>query len=116
MGDVPIIDTDDFGLLEPDEQGLYLDALAVLADTFELSGKQVVAEQLSGEVDEILYGGSAGGGKSEWLIEHVLRLSLRHANHHALVLRSSFPELRRTLIRRSIVHARASSASRCCMP
>ena len=99
-----LLSDDDFALLTEEEQGTYLDLLAGVADEFALSGKQVVAEEVSGRVDELLYGGSAGGGKSEWLIEHVLRLSLGSPGHQALVLRSSFPELRRTLIRRSIVH------------
>ena len=99
-----LLSDEEFGLLTGDEQEAYLDALGGLADEFGLSGKQVVAEEVSGRVDELLYGGSAGGGKSEWLIEHVLRLSLGSPGHQALVLRSSFPELRRTLIRRSIVH------------
>jgi len=95
----------EFDLLSPSEQVEYLDLwerrLSELP-VWRLSGRQQAAEGLSLEVDELLYGGSAGGGKSEWLLWHVLELARKHDGWHGLVLRSSFPELRRTLIRRSV--------------
>ena len=46
----------------------------------------------AGETD-VLYGGSAGGGKSYAMIVHPLRFAHRSA-HRALILRRSMPELR----------------------
>lgn len=99
-------DRDPEAVLEalPDaQQRKLLGVLAARADAWELTEVQRKAESLSQVCDELLYGGAAGGGKSEWLLWHVAHLSLRFDGHHSLVLRSSFPELRRSLIRRSIV-------------
>lgn len=49
---------------------------------------------------ELLYGGAAGGGKSDFLIAAPLRWAHLGA-FRALLLRRSFPELERTLIARS---------------
>lgn len=49
---------------------------------------------------ELLYGGAAGGGKSDFLLAAPLRWA-HHRTFRALLLRRSFPELERTLIARS---------------
>src|SRR5579859_7221423 len=46
---------------------------------------------------ETLYGGEAGGGKTELIAWLAI-----HRQHHSLVLRRSFPELGRTLIPRML--------------
>lgn len=60
-----------------------------------LPGPQTLAAE--SEAFEVLYGGQAGGGKSElvtWLA--------RYRHRSALILRRTFPELNRTLIPRSL--------------
>ena len=49
---------------------------------------------------EVLYGGAAGGGKSDYLLTAPLRWA-HERRFRALLLRRSFPELERTLIARS---------------
>lgn len=49
---------------------------------------------------EVLYGGAAGGGKSDYLLTAPLRWA-HEPRFRALLLRRSFPELERTLIARS---------------
>lgn len=64
--------------------------------------KQRVAEDhIEAGVDELLYGGAVGGGKSDWLLQHFYRLSLRFPGSKWLLIRRTFPELRRSLILRS---------------
>jgi predicted phage terminase large subunit-like protein len=55
---------------------------------------------LASSVYEVLYGGAAGGGKSEALIAGALRL-VGHAEHKAILLRRTFPELEKSLIERA---------------
>lgn len=62
--------------------------------------RQAVAEALSVETFEILYGGAAGGGKSEWLLKHPEGLSRKYKNHRTLWLRRDYPRLRHSAIDR----------------
>lgn len=55
---------------------------------------------LASSAYELLYGGSAGGGKSDYLLAAPLRWA-HLPQFRALILRRSFPELERTLIARS---------------
>jgi hypothetical protein len=54
------------------------------------------------DVDEILWGGQAGGGKSEGLLMFALKRRIECPGSVGLMLRRSFPELDRTLIRKSM--------------
>src|ERR1700722_16913811 len=54
------------------------------------------------EADEICFGGSAGGGKTESLLMDALR-DIKDPRYTALLLRRTFPELEKSLIARSRV-------------
>ncbi|HEY4683128.1 MAG TPA: phage terminase large subunit [Candidatus Acidoferrales bacterium] len=49
-----------------------------------------------------LYGGAAGGGKSEAILFEAVMQCLEHAGIRGLVLRRTFPELERSLIQRAL--------------
>lgn len=98
-----LLSDDEFDALTDEEQNRYLDLLAVHLDAWSLSPKQKAADRLADSVHELLYGGAAGGGKSEWMLHRAHRLSRAIPGHATLLLRTVFPELRRSLIRRSLI-------------
>jgi hypothetical protein len=63
--------------------------------------KQALATSLATRAVETLYGGAAGGGKSEWLLHYLLTQMLQHPFNRGVVFRRFFPNLERTLIDRS---------------
>ncbi len=73
-----------------------------VANRLALQPKQGLAEKLSQEADELLYGGAAGGGKSEWLIRHAARELLKYPGNRGVIFRRVFPSLNRTIIPRAI--------------
>jgi Phage terminase large subunit len=102
---------EDMGLLPPElfaqltaeEQDDYLALIEAehghvwtLAD----SPKQLLAQELAPKIDYLYYGGAAGGGKTELAMYHTHELSLRFPGHTTLMLRTTLPELRRSIIRR----------------
>ncbi|MEG1501486.1 MAG: terminase family protein, partial [Clostridiales bacterium] len=57
---------------------------------------------ISSKCDESLFGGAAGGGKSYALLIHALLYALKYAGSRQLLLRRTFPELKRSLILNSL--------------
>lgn len=53
------------------------------------------------EADDVLYGGAAGGGKTDALIIYFILRRTKHAGSRGLLLRRTFPELERNIILRS---------------
>lgn len=62
--------------------------------------KQQEAERLARLVDELLYGGAAGGGKSIWLVNHGFDEMERHPGNRGVIFRRVFPSLARTVVPR----------------
>ena len=88
--------------LDDDELELYEQLLEAEAKDWVLTPRQQMAEDLAGQVDCLLYGGAAGGGKTDWLVWHADQLSRRYPGHSTLALRRTFPQLKDSLMRRSI--------------
>lgn len=98
-----LLSESEFEALEPADQSAYLRLLSDADNAWELTGRQLLADRLADEVKELLYGGAAGGGKSEWILHRAWRKSREVPGHRTLILRTSFPELRRSIIARSVV-------------
>lgn len=62
--------------------------------------KQEKAFELAARVDELLYGGAAGGGKSEWLCEYLIAQCEMFKGNRVIVFRRIFPSLNRTILPR----------------
>lgn len=59
-------------------------------------------EFMDARVDEVLFGGAAGGGKSEGQLRDALEYALEFKKSKQLILRRTFPELEKSLIRRHL--------------
>lgn len=70
-------------------------------EEWEAQPKQALATQLAAQAVETLYGGAAGGGKSEWLLHYALDQMLAHPWNRGGIFRRIFPSLQRTLIPRA---------------
>lgn len=55
--------------------------------------KQALAEEYASEVDELLFGGAAGPGKTEWGMEHVIGEMRAYPGNLGLIVRRVFPSL-----------------------
>lgn len=66
-----------------------------------LQPKQATADQLAAQVDELLFGGAVGGGKSHWLLAHFVAEMERHPGNRGLILRRTMPRLKRSLLPRA---------------
>lgn len=67
----------------------------------KLTEKQSFMIHKLANVDEVFYGGQAGGGKSEGLLMFALKRRIECPGSVGLMLRRTFPELDKSLIRKS---------------
>lgn len=72
-----------------------------MSEPLELTPKQYEMMYTYEDVDEIFYGGQAGGAKSEGLLRFALRRRIECPGSVGLMLRKTFPELEKSLIRKS---------------
>jgi phage terminase large subunit len=93
---------DQLSALTPAELAQYQALLERLDDEWTLHPKQARAEAEAAEVDEVLFGGAAGGGKTDWMLYHAHGQCQRYAGYKVLALRRTFPQLKDSLIRRSL--------------
>ena len=63
--------------------------------------KQAEAERLADAVHELLFGGAVGGGKSEWLLHHMVAEMERHPGNRGLILRRDMARLGRSILPRA---------------
>lgn len=75
--------------------------MAVKAKQINLTPKQAYMINDLANVDEVLWGGQAGGGKSEGLIMFALIRRLTKPKSVGLLMRRTFPDLEKSLIRKS---------------
>lgn len=54
------------------------------------------------DIDELLYGGAAGGGKSEATIWDALKYALQYQGSRQIIFRRTFPDLQRSIIMRTL--------------
>jgi hypothetical protein len=92
-------------LLPPTDASLLADLLdpagADISAGITLHPKQQLASKMAARVDELLYGGAAGGGKTEWLLEYLADYCQRHAGVRCLILRRVFPSLNSSIVPRA---------------
>jgi len=98
-----LLSMEEFDALTPKDQEDYLSLLEKAENAWTLTGKQLVADKLADEVIELVYGGAAGGGKSEWILHRSWRKSREVSGHRTLILRTKLKELKRSIIARSLM-------------
>lgn len=81
-----LLTDEEFASLTAAEQDEYLQLLEEDLSAWSLVGndRQLRANILLDKVDWLLYGGAAGGGKSELITYHAHNLSMRYPGHRSL--------------------------------
>lgn len=97
-----LLDVDEFEALTDAQQKRYLSLINRASKEWVLSPKQREFDAMADRCHRTLVGGSAGPGKSNWLLHRIQRLSRQHPGHATLALRRTHPRLYRTLVRKSI--------------
>lgn len=105
-------DLDALDELDPEDRRFLLEAITQRLGewAFDVPGfrneKAMLAMAMLRKVDWLAYGGAAGGGKTEVGLKHAYDLSREIDGHSTLVLRTKKPELRRSIVFRSIARFR----------
>lgn len=106
MGDLADLWTDDWAKGKPVKVAGEFAAVELEAAWDERAGrwspwpKQELATYLAGRSDTLLFGGAAGPGKTEWLMEYGIDQMERYASNRGVIFRRVFPSLNRTIIPR----------------
>lgn len=99
------IPPDLLALATDDELDIYIAALQaeIVAQEkdWRLNPRQQEAEDLCTDLDptkahELLYGGAAGGGKSQWMLWHLYHLALKYPGFKGLLVRRTNTQLKKT--------------------
>lgn len=89
---------------ELEELGMLIEQERTAGETeLRLQPKQMLAWLVAQMVDELLYGGAAGGGKTFFLIEYVAAQMEAHRHNRGVIFRRVSPSLSRTVIPRAKV-------------
>lgn len=94
--------SEELSRLTDEELELYLALLEAEENEWRLEPVQQRAEDMSATVDFLFYGGAAGGGKTDWMMWHAQDQALRFPGISMLAVRRTFPQLKRSLITRSL--------------
>ena len=99
---VPSLTEDELAVMTDTELQVYLAALEAQEERWDLTPRQKLAVRMTSVVKCLLYGGAAGGGKTELGLHHAYTRCQEVAGMRVLYLRTSFPELKRSAIDRAL--------------